>query len=83
VWIGYRTNKGYGQFKYRIDGVRRTARAHRAAWEHANGPIPDGLHVLHTCDNPACVNIEHLYLGTNDDNIADKMDRHPRFGLKK
>jgi hypothetical protein len=45
--------------------------AHRAAWERANGPIPHGLKVLHRCDNPPCVNPEHLFLGTQVDNIKD------------
>jgi hypothetical protein len=50
-------------------------------WEIATGPIPDGLYVLHRCDNPPCFNPDHLFLGTPMDNMRDKMakGRH-RFG---
>src|SRR6185437_15023961 len=45
--------------------------AHRYAWIRRHGPIPPGLCVLHRCDNPPCVNVEHLFIGTQTDNMAD------------
>lgn len=51
--------------------------AHRLTWFKKKGRIPEGLHVLHTCDNPACINIDHLFLGTHQDNMADR-DRKNR-----
>ena len=71
LWTGVPTRKGYGEM--RIGGrVGRSVRAHRLAWQLTNGPIPDGLHVLHTCDNPPCVNPAHLWVGTNQDNVDDR-----------
>lgn len=66
-WAKSRNNDGYGQERYN----GKTMRAHRAAWIKTNGFIPDGLYVLHKCDNRACVNIDHLYLGTQKDNMRD------------
>jgi len=48
-------------------------KAHQIAWVSANGPIPDGLNVLHRCDNPPCCRPEHLFLGTQKDNVRDCM----------
>lgn len=68
VWLGGRTRLGYGRFAYKGQKIG----AHRAAWLMLVGPIPaDKPCVLHHCDNPPCVNPDHLWVGTNDDNIRD------------
>lgn len=66
---------GYGQFSR--GGRGTNVLSHRFAWELANGEIPDGLQVLHRCDNKLCCNVSHLWLGTQADNLAD-MDRKGR-----
>lgn len=67
-WTGHHDEWGYGRY-----GADK--RAHRIAYAEAFGPIPAGLMVCHRCDNPACVEPSHLFLGTNDDNILDKISK--------
>jgi hypothetical protein len=80
-FIGSRTNDGYGHVGARTHHGQTLA--HRYAWIRAYGPIPEGMQVLHRCDNPACIRLEHLFLGTHADNMEDmtRKDRHGRSKL--
>lgn len=81
-WQGYR-HKTYGHGQ--IGRGRReegNTYVHIVAWEEANGPVPDGLFVLHKCDNPPCCNPKHLYVGTQADNVKDMITRRRnRYGV--
>lgn len=70
-WTGNLTAKGYGAV--RIKGV--TFSAHRLSWLLFNGGGLTKLQVLHKCDNPKCINPDHLFLGTNADNLADRQKK--------
>lgn len=71
LWNGSHSAAGYG----RLSMERKWYYAHRVAWEISNGPIPDGLLVCHSCDNPGCVRPDHLFLGTDADNIHDMISK--------
>jgi len=71
IWIGYGTKEGYGRL-----GIKgKKFLAHRLSYQRFIGPIPDGLLVLHKCDEPSCVNPAHLFLGTDADNTIDKLSK--------
>jgi hypothetical protein len=83
LWEGVETRHGYGQIRHNGPKIM----AHRASWLIHRGEIPPGLLVLHKCDTPACVNPDHLFLGTALDNGRDRVKKgrsaaHKRSGEK-
>lgn len=73
LWTAYRNKDGYGMIKW---GGRRVESGHRISYLLANGEFSDELFVLHKCDNPRCVNPEHLFLGTHQDNVDDRDNKN-------
>ena len=70
-WMGSRDELGYGDVGFR----GKSTGAHRVAWELKHGPIPHGMCICHHCDNPPCVNPDHLFLGTHRDNAIDRFSK--------
>lgn len=71
VWNAAHNVEGYGRFHYE----KKFWMAHRLAYQIKFGDIPNGMQVLHMCDNPPCINVNHLFLGDNADNVADKVSK--------
>jgi hypothetical protein len=80
LWTGAINGPGYGSL--RLDGQPKSVFAHRLAWQLANGAMPNGL-VLHKCDNPRCVNPDHLFIGTYTDNQRDCVRKGRHFETRK
>lgn len=75
VWTGSYFNSGYGQFAIRAEGKFKAVKASRQAWRYFRNEEPGEMQVLHKCDNKACVNPDHLYLGTHQQNMRDSAER--------
>lgn len=79
LWTAQTDKYGYGVIRLGKPFGKLSEKAARVSWTLHHGPIPKALHVLHTCDNRPCVRPDHLFLGTNADNMHDR-DRKLRFG---
>ena len=74
-WVWAKCRKGGGYGYEQVEG--NPVAAHRLYWTRMRGEIPEGMQVLHHCDNPPCVNPAHLYVGTRSDNMRDRATRKP------
>ena len=72
IWLGGLDKDGYGQTWYKGKNIR----AHRLSWQLKNGLIPEGMHIMHMCDIPTCINPNHLRCGTGKENNDDKMKKN-------
>lgn len=70
-WTGCKDKCGYG----RINRDGKLVRLHREAWKDVHGPIPQGKEICHRCDNPSCINPDHLFAGTHTENMRDMVKK--------
>ena len=75
LWVGDQTTNGYGRVQIIKDKKKKRIRAHRLSYEVFKESIPEGLYVCHSCDVKLCVNPEHLWLGTHQQNMQDAYDK--------
>jgi hypothetical protein len=82
TWTGAIYRGGYGHFRRKVDGKWKMYKTHRYSYEYYHGPIPEGKIILHSCDNPACVNPNHLSVGTHKENTGQCIARGRKvFGI--
>lgn len=81
-WRGARIPQGYGTFHVRALGQDRRVYAHRMSYLWANGTIPEGMDVMHTCHNRGCVNPDHLTVGTRKENMQSSAADGRKLGRK-
>jgi len=75
--------RGYKLIGRRVNGKQNTMLAHRVAYELFKGPIPPGLFICHSCDNPGCCNPNHLFIGTQQDNVQDMRNKNRGYNFPK
>lgn len=87
IWTRKREKRrgrlAYGKFSVRSNGDRKMPPAHRWIFQQIHGPLPMGILVLHRCDVPGCVNPDHLYAGTHQQNMNDRKDRDRHDGKRR
>lgn len=81
IWVGSRSREGHGQIRSPIS--KKIISAHRWSYEHSFGEFDKKLCILHKCDNPPCVRPDHLFIGTQQDNMRDCLEKGRYFNQRK